>query len=108
MTPSASRMDKIFHALGDPTRRALIERLSNGPVPASSLIKPLKISLAAVVQHLQVLEDSGLAKTKKLGRTRVCEVEPQGFAMVEQWIANRRALWEKRYDKLGQLLNADE
>jgi DNA-binding transcriptional ArsR family regulator len=101
-------IDRIFHALGDPTRRAFLEKLSHGPAPASSLAKTLKITLAAVIQHLHILEASGLARTKKIGRVRICEIEPKGFSVAEKWIADRRLLWERRYDKLGQLLSEAE
>lgn len=94
----------IFHALGDPTRRAIVERLSERPISVSELAQPLVITLAAVVQHLQVLEDSGLVRTTKLGRVRTCRIEPAGFSAAEQWFADRRALWEKRFDRLGELL----
>jgi DNA-binding transcriptional ArsR family regulator len=95
---------KIFHALGDPTRRALIDRLSAGPVSVSRLAEPLNITLAAVVQHLQVLEDSGLVHTEKVGRVRTCRMEPAGLAAAEQWISERRSLWERRFDRLGDVL----
>ena len=101
--PSAS-IDRVFHALGDPTRRAIFERLSRGPVSVSKLHAPLNITLAAVVQHLQVLEQSGLVHTTKLGRVRTCRMEPKGLTVVERWINDRRALWEKRLDRLGDLL----
>ena len=99
------RVDRVFHALGDPTRRASVERLSNkGPASVSSLAGPLLITLAAVVQHLQVLENSGLVRTEKLGRVRTCRIEPAGLSVVEQWIHDRRSLWETRFDRLGELL----
>jgi len=100
-TPS---IDRIFHALGDPTRRAIVEKLSEGPISVSRLAEPLSISLAAVVQHLQVLEESGLVRTEKLGRVRTCQIEPAGLSSAEQWIHNRRTIWEKRLDRLGDLL----
>jgi len=97
-------VDRVFHALGDPTRRALVERLSEGPISVSLLAKPLAITLAAVVQHLQVLEKSGLVRTEKLGRVRTCRIETAGLSVAEQWIEDRRAIWEKRLDRLGDLL----
>jgi DNA-binding transcriptional ArsR family regulator len=97
-------IDRIFHALGDPTRRAIVEKLSEGPISVSRLAEPLSISLAAVVQHLQVLEESGLVRTEKLGRVRTCQIEPAGLSSAEQWIRNRRTIWEKRLDRLGDLL----
>ena len=98
------QVDRVFHALGDPTRRALVERLSDGPLTVSRLAKPLAITLAAVVQHLQVLEKSGLVRTEKLGRVRTCRIETAGLSVAEQWIEDRRATWEKRLDRLGDLL----
>lgn len=82
MTPTTSRkvnINRVFHALGDPTRRAIVERLSERPLSVSLLAKPLAITLAAVVQHLQVLEKSGLIHTEKVGRVRTCHIDPQGF-----------------------------
>ena len=98
-------VDRVFHALGDPTRRAIIEKLSQGPMSVSRLAKPLDITLAAVVQHLQVLEKSGLVHTQKAGRVRVCRIETRGLTVVERWIDNRRSLWERRLDRLGHLLD---
>jgi DNA-binding transcriptional ArsR family regulator len=97
-------IDRIFHALGDPTRRAIMEKLSAGPISVSQLAKPLDITLAAVVQHLQILEDSGLVQTEKVGRVRTCRIEPAGLSAAEQWIADRRSMWERRLDRLGDLL----
>jgi len=101
------QVDRVFHALGDPTRRALVERLSDGPISVSVLAKPLAITLAAVVQHLQILEKSGLVRTEKLGRVRTCRIETGGLSVVEQWIQDRRATWEKRLDRLGDLLEEE-
>lgn len=98
------QVDRVFHALGDPTRREILERLSEKPVSVSLLAIPLKISLAAVVQHMQVLETSGLVRTEKVGRVRTCWIEPQGFSVAGQWLTERRTLWEKRLDRLGDLL----
>src|SRR5258708_34550135 len=97
-------VDRVFHALGDPTRRAMIEKLSEGPVSVSRLAKPLDITLAAVVQHLQVLEKSGLVRTEKIGRVRTCRIEPKGFSVAERWIDVRRSLWEARSARLGELI----
>lgn len=101
-------VDRVFHALGDPTRRALVERLSFGPVSVSELARPFVITLAAVVQHLQILEKSGLVRTEKVGRVRTCRMEDSGLATVEQWIDDRRATWESRLDRLGDLLKEEE
>src|SRR3954468_18093997 len=91
---------RVFHALGDPTRRAIVEKLSTGPLSVSRLATPLDITLTAVVQHLQVLEESGLVHTEKLGRVRTCRIETAGFSVLEQWIAARRSMWERRLDRL--------
>ena len=104
MPRTSANIERVFHALGDPTRRAIFERLSRGPVSVSKLHAPLNITLAAVVQHLQVLERSGLVHTTKVGRVRTCRMEPKGLTIVERWINDRRALWEKRLDRLGNLL----
>lgn len=97
-------IDRVFHALGDPTRRALVDKLSHGPISVSQLAQPLSITLAAVMQHLQVLEACGLVHTAKIGRVRTCRIDSAGFSLVEQWIADRRALWDRRLDRLGDLL----
>ena len=101
-------VDRVFHALGDPTRRALLEQLSRGPASVSRLAEPLRVSLAAVVQHLQVLEDSGVIRTEKTGRVRTCRIEPAGLKLAEQWISERRALWARRLDRLGDVLAEEE
>jgi DNA-binding transcriptional ArsR family regulator len=98
------QVDRVFHALGDPTRRAIVEKLSRGPTSVSRLAKPLAITLAAVVQHLQVLEESGLVRTEKVGRVRTCSIETRGLSVAERWIDERRSLWEKRLDRLGNFL----
>jgi len=104
MFSQSAEIDRVFHALGDPTRRAIMEKLSEGPISVSRLAKPLSITLAAVVQHLQVLEKSGLVHTEKTGRIRTCRMEPKGLSVAEQWIGDRRSLWERRFDRLGDLL----
>ena len=95
---------RVFHALGDPTRRTIVEKLSEGPISVTQLAVPLKITLAAVVQHLQILEESGLIQTQTVGRVRTCQIQPSGLSAVEQWINDRRTTWEKRLDRLGDLL----
>jgi DNA-binding transcriptional ArsR family regulator len=94
----------MFAALADPTRRGLVERLSRGPASVSQLAAPLNMSLPAVVQHLQLLEASGLIRTEKQGRVRTCRIEPEGLQLVERWIGERRAGWERRLDRLGDYL----
>jgi DNA-binding transcriptional ArsR family regulator len=97
-------IDRVFHALGDPSRRRIVEKLSEGPISVSRLAEPLDITLAAVVQHLQVLEESGLIQTEKVGRVRTCRIEPAGLSAAAQWISDRRSMWERRLDRLGDLL----
>lgn len=95
----------MFHTLADPSRLALVERLSRGPASVSELARPLPMSLAAVVQHLQVLEASGLIHSEKAGRVRTCSIEPAALQEAETWIAERRASWERRLDRLGDHLD---
>jgi DNA-binding transcriptional ArsR family regulator len=97
-------VNRVFQALADPTRREILVSLGRGPVSVSQLAEPLQISLAAVVQHLQVLEDSGLVHTEKVGRVRTCRMEPAGLMAAEQWLHERRSLWERRLDRLGDVL----
>jgi len=94
----------MFQALADPTRRGMVERLSRGPASVSALARPLAISLPAVLQHLQVLEASGLVRSEKVGRVRTCHVEPAALRPVEQWVSKRRASCERRLDRLGDYL----
>jgi DNA-binding transcriptional ArsR family regulator len=108
MPNSKVNIDRLFHALGDPTRRAMLDRLSQGPVSVSALAGPLGITLTAVAQHLQILEECGLARTEKLGRVRTCRIESAGFDALEQWISNHRTVWERRLDRLGALLEEDD
>ena len=96
----------MFQALADPTRRGMIARLSRGPASVSELAEPLDMSLPAVVQHLQVLEASGLVRSEKTGRVRTCRIEPAALRTAEQWIAARRTSWERRLDRLGEYLAA--
>ncbi|AUX27170.1 ArsR family transcriptional regulator [Sorangium cellulosum] len=98
----------VFHALGDPTRRALVEALGKGAKSVSELAAPLGISLAAVVQHIGVLEKSGLVRTEKVGRVRTCRMDPRGLNELERWISQRRAEWNRHLDKLDEYLLAEE
>jgi DNA-binding transcriptional ArsR family regulator len=101
----AAALDRTFQALADPTRRAMVQRLSRGPASVSELAKPLSISLPAVVQHLAVLEASGVVRSEKIGRVRTCRIEPRALNMAETWIADRRAMWERRLDRLADYLD---
>jgi DNA-binding transcriptional ArsR family regulator len=98
-----SAVDRVFQALGDPTRRAIVERLSRGSATVSDLARLLDITLAAVVQHLQVLEDSGVVRTEKLGRVRCCHIRPDGLAYAERWISERRGTpWDRPLDRFSE------
>src|SRR5579862_489453 len=97
-------LDSVFHALADPGRRLMLERLDQGPTSVSELGKSLPMSLAAVVQHVQILEASGLVRTQKRGRTRMCSLNPAPLRSAERWISERRAFVERRLDRLGQYL----
>jgi DNA-binding transcriptional ArsR family regulator len=97
-------LDLAFQALADPTRRAMIDRLTLGPASVSELARPLAMSLPAVMQHLAMLEDSGLVVSQKVGRVRTCRIDPAALAQAEGWINQRRLEWERRLDRLGQYL----
>lgn len=108
MLNQATELDRLFHALADPARRAMVERLSRGPAPMSELARPLPMSLPAAMQHLGVLEAAGLVRSEKVGRVRVCSIEPHALSQAEQWINARRAEWEQRLDRLGDYLKTLE
>ena len=105
MKPNQLKVDRVFHALGDATRRAMLERLTLKPMSVSLLAEPFAMSLAAVVQHLQILEEAGLVKTEKLGRVRTCRTESSGLDFAVQWLKARRPEWEGKLDRLGDLLS---
>lgn len=101
--------NRILQALGDPTRRAIVERLSKrGPLSATALAEPMGITVTAVTQHLRVLEHCRLVRTEKVGRVRSCRVEPAGFSALSRWIDAQRALWERRLDKLEEMLAEED
>lgn len=104
MLSRSQELDRLFHALADPARRGILERLGRGPAPVSELAKPLPMSLPAAMQHLGVLEAAGLIRTQKVGRTRTCAIDPQAMSRVEQWVAARRREWESRLDQLDDYL----
>lgn len=105
--PTEQEIDLLFQALADPSRRAMVDRLTHGPASVSELARPLRMSLPAVVQHLHVLEDSGLVRSHKLGRVRTCSVEPAALRAAERWISDRRTVWEESLDRLGEYLAAN-
>ena len=91
--------DEVFHALSNPTRRKVLERLSVGPATVSELAAPFDMKLPSFVQHLSVLEQSRLVKSKKRGRVRTYEIAPDRFKVAEDWLTERRLLWEGRLDR---------
>jgi DNA-binding transcriptional ArsR family regulator len=102
----AALLDRVFHAVGDPTRRGMLEQLSERPVSVSALAAPLDMSLAAVLQHVRVLEDCGLVSTTKVGRTRTCALEPDALRAATDWLTERRQSWDGHFDHLGTYLAA--
>jgi DNA-binding transcriptional ArsR family regulator len=108
MLHDPAQLDLMFQALADPARRGMVERLSRGPASVSQLAEPLAMSLSAVVQHLNLLEASGLVRTQKVGRVRTCQIEPKALQAAERWINERRLSWERRLDRLGDFLAETE
>src|SRR6266545_1270084 len=104
MLKQRPELDGVFHALADPSRRSIVERLSRGPATVTDLAAPLPMSMPAVLQHLQVLEQSGLVRSRKVGRVRTCSIEAKALEPVERWIEERQAGWERRLDRLGAYL----
>jgi len=100
----SAALDGLFQALGDPARRGMVDRLCRGPASVSELAKPLAMTLSAVVQHLQVLEASGLVRSHKVGRVRTCQLDTAALESAERWLVGRRSLWEARFDRLGEYL----
>ncbi|MDT7723800.1 MAG: hypothetical protein QOI21_376 [Actinomycetota bacterium] len=98
-------LDRVFQALADGTRRDMVERLTRGPASVSDLARPLAMSLPAVMQHLQVLEASGLVRSEKTGRVRTCHIEPAALRLAEDWLGGQRTDWERGLDRLGDFLN---
>jgi len=100
-----SEPDRLFHALADPTRRAILEHLAAGPRSVSKLAEPLGVTLTAVAQHLAILEAAGFVRTEKAGRVRTCRIDAQGFDRLEEWITAHRAHWDRRLDRLTALID---
>lgn len=98
-------LDQVFRSLADPTRRGMIERLAHGPAAVSELALPHVMSLSAVLQHLQVLQDSGLVRSDKVGRVRTVQLEPDGLRLAQDWLAAQRSFWESGLDRLAELLD---
>jgi DNA-binding transcriptional ArsR family regulator len=108
MLNQSPHLDRLFQALADPARRAMLERLALGPAPVSELARPLPMSLPSVMQHLGVLEAAGLVRSEKVGRVRTCAIEPEALSQAERWINARRIEWEHRLDRLGDYLKTME
>ncbi|TQV78043.1 helix-turn-helix transcriptional regulator [Exilibacterium tricleocarpae] len=101
MANYSKSLDSAFHALADPTRRAVIARLIQGPAAVKELAEPFDIGLPSFMKHIKVLEDSGLIGSKKVGRVRTCRIQPKQLTAAETWLAKQRALWERRTDRLA-------
>jgi DNA-binding transcriptional ArsR family regulator len=108
MLNQLERLDLVFQALSDPSRRGMLERLTRGPASVSELARPLGMSLPAVLQHVDVLETSGLVRSEKVGRVRTCHIETKTLRNAEKWISRRRTTWERRLDRLGEFLAETE
>jgi len=106
MLNRSNALNLVYQALADPARRAMIDCLSRRPMSVSDLAKPFDMSLPAVMQHLQVLEKSGLVRSQKKGRVRTCRIETKALWIAEDWIARRRSHWESKFDRLGAFLDA--
>jgi DNA-binding transcriptional ArsR family regulator len=104
MPNQSTALDRAFHALSDPARRAMVQRLTRGPTSVTELARPLAMSLPAVLQHLSVLERSGLIRSHKSGRVRTCRIDPDTLSLAEQWLNARRAEWSQRLDRLADYL----
>src|ERR1041385_1549532 len=107
MLNSQPPLDLVFQALSDPTRRAIVERLGRGPASVSQLAEPFAMSLPAVLQHVSVLEASGLVRSEKVGRVRTCRIDDRALSTAATWIEERRSTWERRLDRLGSVLAQD-
>src|ERR1019366_2542992 len=108
MLNQSADLNRLFHALADPARRAIVERLSRGPAPVSELARPLPMSLPAAMQHLGVLEAAGLGRSVKVGGVRPCPMERRALSQAEPWINAGRIEWERRLDRLGEYLETSE
>lgn len=105
MPNQSIQLDRVFYALADPTRRAVLERLSDHPAPVSELAQPFDMALPSFTQHLNVLEDCGLVRSQKTGRVRTYQIAPQPLKAAERWMVKHRAMWETRLDQLDDYLN---
>lgn len=101
-------LDTAFQALADPTRRAVLGRLSRGPASIGELAKPFDMALPSFMKHIHLLEDSGWIRTAKQGRVRTCAIEKKQFAVVEGWLSEQKAIWEGRTDRLEQFVTTQQ
>lgn len=106
MSPSSSGLEPVFHALSDPMRLAMVERLCQGPATVGELAGPLPVALPSIVKHLKVLESAGLVRSHKTGRVRTCEIDHAMLATIEGWVSQRRAAMQRQFDRLGDYLAA--
>lgn len=107
MAPNSTGIDLTFRALADPSRRSFLTRLAEGPLSVTELARSTDLTLAAVVQHVQLLQAGGLVTTRKSGRVRMCSLHADGLSTVEEWLAARRGLWQRRFDALGGILDRE-
>ncbi len=100
MTNQPQQLDRLFHALSDATRRAIVMRLSQGPASVTELSKPFEMAMPTLLQHIRVLESSGLIDSEKVGRVRTCEINQKAFEATQSWLEKQRGIWEGRLDRL--------
>ena len=108
MTLATASLDRVFHALADPSRLGMVERLSRGPASVTELAEPLDMALPSVMKHLRVLEEGRLVRSTKTGRVRTYHIEPRTLEAIDRWVAQRRAVWNDRFERLDRLLSEEE
>ena len=102
MPQPLAQLDRLFHALADPTRRAVVERLGHGPAPTSELARPFAMALPSFLQHLEVLEETGLVTSAKQGRVRTYRLAPRSLRAAEHWLTTQHRVWERRLDQFDE------
>ena len=108
MSPASVPLERVFHALADPSRLGIVERLSRGPASVMELAEPLDMALPSVMKHLRVLEAGRLVRSTKTGRVRMYRIEPRAFAAIDKWVGQRRAAWSHHFDRLDQFLSEED